>query len=250
LHEARQAKIRADTAKEVTKGRWAAAVNPTGASERRRILAEAIRADIMAQAIEETTAEGRQAKQDLLDAEAADRAQRAQVAEHAAAAGTTAAVSQGIADTIARAISTFGYRSKICTVKIVQQKLEIIQSSCPEEMAKLVYSAHVRRFYEALEPNDDGPHGRGDFGCARGRVEALGGRWRRWHHSLKCLSCWERHEPGVAGDGIAISGLPAYLAKYDAIYAPTGAFVAGYPAFAVGPDKHLFRHPEFHRWIL
>ena len=69
LHEARQANIRADTAKEATNGRWAAAVDPNGASKRRHILAEAIRADIMAQAMEETTAEGRQAKQDLLDAD-------------------------------------------------------------------------------------------------------------------------------------------------------------------------------------
>jgi hypothetical protein len=53
-----------------------------------------------------------------------------------------------------------------------------------------------------------------------------------------------------ANNGIVISGLPANLAKYNATYAPTGALVAGYPAFAAGPDKHLFHHPEFERWIL
>jgi hypothetical protein len=55
---------------------------------------------------------------------------------------------------------------------------------------------------------------------------------------------------GVADNDIVISDLPAGLAKYNATYAPTGALVAGYPAFAAGPDKHLFRHPEFERWIL
>ena len=53
-----------------------------------------------------------------------------------------------------------------------------------------------------------------------------------------------------ADDGIVISDLPANLAKYNATYAPTGALVAGYPAFAAGPGKYLFRHPEFERWIL
>ena len=53
-----------------------------------------------------------------------------------------------------------------------------------------------------------------------------------------------------ANNGIVISGLPANLAKYNATYAPTGALVVGYPAFAAGPDKHLFRHPEFGSWIL
>jgi hypothetical protein len=47
-----------------------------------------------------------------------------------------------------------------------------------------------------------------------------------------------------------ISDLPANLAKYNATYVPAGALVAGYPAFAAGPDKHLFRHPELGRWIL
>jgi hypothetical protein len=54
----------------------------------------------------------------------------------------------------------------------------------------------------------------------------------------------------VADNGIVISDLPANLAKYNATYEPTGALIAGYPAFAAGPDKHLFRHPEFERWIL
>ena len=62
-------------------------------------------------------------------------------------------------------------------------------------------------------------------------------------HLLPCGS-------GVAGNGIVISDLPAKLVKYNATYAPTGALVAGYPAFAAGPDKYLFRHPEFERWIL
>ena len=55
---------------------------------------------------------------------------------------------------------------------------------------------------------------------------------------------------GVADNDIVISDLPASLAKYNATYAPTGALVVGYPAFAAGPYKHLFRHPEFERWIL
>ena len=55
---------------------------------------------------------------------------------------------------------------------------------------------------------------------------------------------------GVADNDIVISDLPASLARYNATYAPTGALVVGYPAFAAGPNKHLFRHPELERWIL
>jgi hypothetical protein len=54
----------------------------------------------------------------------------------------------------------------------------------------------------------------------------------------------------VTDNGIVISDLRANLAKYNATYAPTGALVVGYPAFAAGPDKHLFHHPKFGKWIL
>ena len=65
------------------------------------------------------------------------------------------------------------------------------------------------------------------------------------------IRAWEASRgSGVTDNGIVISGLPANLAKYNATYAPTGALVAGYPAFAASPDKHLFRHPEFGSWIL
>jgi hypothetical protein len=53
-----------------------------------------------------------------------------------------------------------------------------------------------------------------------------------------------------AGGGIAVSGLPANRAKYNATYAPTGAQVAGYPSFSAGPRKHLFRHPVGDVWRL
>jgi hypothetical protein len=54
----------------------------------------------------------------------------------------------------------------------------------------------------------------------------------------------------TAGGGIAISGLPADVADFNATYAPTGALVDGYPTFSAGPDKHLFRHPEVDQWQL
>jgi hypothetical protein len=53
-----------------------------------------------------------------------------------------------------------------------------------------------------------------------------------------------------AGGGIAISGLPAVNAEFNATYAPTGEQVAGYPAFSAGPTMHLFRHPEADQWQL
>jgi hypothetical protein len=53
-----------------------------------------------------------------------------------------------------------------------------------------------------------------------------------------------------AGGGIAISGLPARLAGFNATYAPAGALVEGYPCYAAGPTKHLYRHPERDRWCL
>jgi hypothetical protein len=54
----------------------------------------------------------------------------------------------------------------------------------------------------------------------------------------------------AAGGGIAISGLPAYIAYFNATYAPTGVLVDGYLAFAAGPTKHLFRHPGYDTWVL
>jgi hypothetical protein len=53
-----------------------------------------------------------------------------------------------------------------------------------------------------------------------------------------------------AGCGIAISGLPPDRAKYNLTYAPTGALVEGFRAFAAGPKRHLFRHPEHDAWHL
>ena len=53
-----------------------------------------------------------------------------------------------------------------------------------------------------------------------------------------------------AGGGIAISRLPANLAWLNVTYAPTGEQVEGYPAFSAGPEKHLFRYPEYDEWRL
>ena len=47
-----------------------------------------------------------------------------------------------------------------------------------------------------------------------------------------------------------ISGLPAAQAKYNGTYAPTGQLVEGYPAYAAGPDRHLFHHPKEDRWSI
>ena len=52
------------------------------------------------------------------------------------------------------------------------------------------------------------------------------------------------------GGGIAISGLPAGRAKFNATYAPTGHLVEGVPAFSAGPKKHLHRDPKTDRWLL
>ena len=53
---------------------------------------------------------------------------------------------------------------------------------------------------------------------------------------------------GQDGGGIVISGLPGALAGYNGTYAPTGQLVEGYPAYAAGADRHLFRHPKEDRW--
>jgi hypothetical protein len=53
-----------------------------------------------------------------------------------------------------------------------------------------------------------------------------------------------------AGGGIAISGLPAHRARLNATYAPTGGLIQGYPSYAAGPTRHLYRHPEEGQWHL
>jgi hypothetical protein len=53
-----------------------------------------------------------------------------------------------------------------------------------------------------------------------------------------------------AGGGIAISGLPARLAVFNATYAPTGALIEGFPSYAAGPTRHLFRRPMNGEWHL
>ena len=55
---------------------------------------------------------------------------------------------------------------------------------------------------------------------------------------------------GQDGGGIVISGLPAGQASHNGTYAPTGQLVEGYPAYAAGPDSHLFRHPKEDRWFI
>ena len=52
------------------------------------------------------------------------------------------------------------------------------------------------------------------------------------------------------GGGIAISGLPADLAEYNATYVPTGRLIQGFPSFFAGPKRHLFRHPADDEWRL
>jgi hypothetical protein len=71
----------------------------------------------------------------------------------------------------------------------------------------------------------------------------------RGHRPLTPLAAPARPQ---AGDGIAISGLPAVndLAEFNATYAPTGAQVAGFQTFSAGPEKHLFRHPGRDEWHL
>jgi hypothetical protein len=53
-----------------------------------------------------------------------------------------------------------------------------------------------------------------------------------------------------AGGGIAISGLPANIAWFNATYAPTGELVEGYPIYTAGDKRYLFRHPKDHLWYL
>ena len=51
-----------------------------------------------------------------------------------------------------------------------------------------------------------------------------------------------------AGSGIVIStGLAPAL---NGNYAPTGELVEGFPAYAAGPDLHLFRHSKSDKWHL
>jgi hypothetical protein len=47
-----------------------------------------------------------------------------------------------------------------------------------------------------------------------------------------------------------ISGLPARQTSFNGTYAPTGQLVEGYPAYAAGPDRHLFRHPQRDQWFI
>jgi hypothetical protein len=53
-----------------------------------------------------------------------------------------------------------------------------------------------------------------------------------------------------AGGGIAISGLPAKIARFNGTYAPTGALIQGYPSFSAGPKKHLRHHSGRDKWHL
>ena len=54
-----------------------------------------------------------------------------------------------------------------------------------------------------------------------------------------------------AGGGIAISGLPADFARFNATYLRRmGQLVEGFPSYTAGPTRHLFRHPGIDAWHL
>ena len=53
-----------------------------------------------------------------------------------------------------------------------------------------------------------------------------------------------------AGGGIAISGLPAELAGFNATFASTGGLVEGFPVYAAGRDTQLLRDPRHDTWVL
>ena len=50
--------------------------------------------------------------------------------------------------------------------------------------------------------------------------------------------------------GIAISGLPARIGAFNAVYRRTREQIDGHPCFASAADRHLFRHPALDRWHL
>jgi hypothetical protein len=50
--------------------------------------------------------------------------------------------------------------------------------------------------------------------------------------------------------GIAITRLPASSAVFNATYARTGKLIDGYPAYAAGPNMHLFHDPSDDTWTL